>query len=104
MDEQRQDDQLEPTYSSSSSIRDVVLRTCWRQWTIGRDGERGSGISVLIVRHDDDDDESKFIFYANNCYDMHAYGIKIYNEINLFKSHVKIEIIFYQIIYKKDLF
>ena len=29
MDEQRQDDQFEPTYSSSVSIRDVVaLKTC----------------------------------------------------------------------------
>ena len=31
----------------------------WRptlgQWTIGRSGERGSGISVLPARHDDDD-------------------------------------------------
>ena len=43
MDEQRQKDQLEPTYSSSMPIRDVVLRT------IGSSGERGSGISVLIV-------------------------------------------------------
>ena len=53
MDEQRQDDQLEPTYSSSVPLRDVVLKTCRKQWTIGA-GERGSGISVLIARHDDD--------------------------------------------------
>ncbi len=55
MDEQRQDDQLEPTYSSSVPIRDVALKTCRKQWAIGRCGERGSGISVLIARHDDDD-------------------------------------------------
>ncbi len=34
---------------------------------IGRRGERGSGISVLIARHDDDDDDddggNNFIFY-----------------------------------------
>ena len=54
MDEQKKDDQLEPTYSSSVPIRDVALRTCRKQWTIGRGGERGSGISVLIVRQDDD--------------------------------------------------
>ena len=42
MDEQRQDDQLEPTYSSSVPIRDVGLKTCRKQWTIGRGGERGS--------------------------------------------------------------
>ena len=55
MDEQKQDDQLEPTYSSNVRIRDVALKTCQRQWTIGRSGERGSAISVLAARHDDDD-------------------------------------------------
>ena len=56
MDEQKQDDQLEHTYSSYVRIRDVALKTCQRQWTIGKSGERGSRISVLAVRHDDDDD------------------------------------------------
>ena len=56
MDEQRQDDQLEPTHSSFVPIRNVALRTCRKQWTIGRCGERGSEISVLIARLDDDDD------------------------------------------------
>ena len=56
MDVQRQDDQLEHTYSSSEPIWDVALRTCRKQWTIGSGGERGSGISVLIARHDDYDD------------------------------------------------
>ena len=56
MDEQKQVDQLEPTYSSSVPIRDVALRTCRKEWTVGRGGERGSGISVLIARHDDGDD------------------------------------------------
>ena len=58
MDEQRHDVQFEPTYSSSVPIRDVALRICRKQRTIGRCGERGSGISVLIVRHDDDDDDT----------------------------------------------
>ena len=53
MDEQRQNDQLEPTYSSSVSIWYVALKTYLKQWTKGRGGERGSGISVLIARHDD---------------------------------------------------
>ena len=57
MDDQRQDDQLELTYCSSVPIRDVTLRTCRKQWTIGRGGERGSGISVLMARHDDDEYE-----------------------------------------------
>ena len=56
MAEQKQDDQLEATYSSSVSIRDVALNTCRKQWTIGRSGERELGISVLATRHDDDDD------------------------------------------------
>ena len=56
--EQRQGDQLELTYSCSVRIRDVVLRTCQKRWTIGRNSERRSGISVLAARHDDDDDDS----------------------------------------------
>ena len=51
---QMQDDQLEHTSSSHVRIRDVALKTCQRRWTIGRSGERGSGISVLAARHDDD--------------------------------------------------
>ena len=55
MDVQSQDDPLEPTNSSSVPIRNIALRTCRKQWTIGRGGERGSGISLLITRHNDDD-------------------------------------------------
>ena len=53
MDEQRQDDQLEPTYNSSVPIQDVALKTYRKRCT---GGERESGRSVLLVRHDDDDD------------------------------------------------
>ena len=56
MAKQGQGNQLEPTYSSSVRIRDVSLRTCQKRWTIGRSGERGSGISVPVARQDDDDD------------------------------------------------
>ena len=56
MAKQKQDDQLEHTYSSYMRIRDVTLKTCQKRWTIGRSGERGSGISVLAARLDDDDD------------------------------------------------
>ena len=52
---QKQDDQLEHTFSSYVRIRDVALKTCQRRWTIERNGERGSGISVLAARHNDDD-------------------------------------------------
>ena len=57
MAEQKQDDQHEHTFSNYVRIRDVVQKTCQRRWTIGKSGERGSGISVLPARHDDDDDD-----------------------------------------------
>ena len=41
------------TYSSSEPIWDVALRIWQKQWTIGRGGKRGSGISV-------DDEEAQF--------------------------------------------
>ena len=60
MDEQRQDDQLEPTYNSSVLIQDVALKTCRKQWTIEKGGKKESGISVLMVWHDDHDDIQHF--------------------------------------------
>ena len=65
MDEQKQDDQLEPTYSSSVPIQDVTLKICRKQWTIGRDDERGSGISMLMARRDDDYDLF-YLFYKKD--------------------------------------
>ena len=47
---QKQDDQLERTFSSYVRIQVVVLKTYLGRWTIGRSGERGSGISVLPAR------------------------------------------------------
>ena len=55
--EQNQSYQLEPTYSSSVWIWGIALRTCWKRWTIGRGGERGSEISVLMAWQDYDDDD-----------------------------------------------
>ena len=52
---QKQDDQHEHTFSNYVRIRDVVQKTCQRRWTIGKSGERGSGISVLPAWHDDDE-------------------------------------------------
>ena len=57
MAKQKQDDQLELTDSSYVRIRDVTLKTGQKRWIIGRSGERGSGISVLAARLDDDDDD-----------------------------------------------
>ena len=49
MDEQRQDNQLEPIYSYSVLIQDVALKTYWERWVIETGGERVSGRSVLAV-------------------------------------------------------
>ena len=54
MAEQKRGDQLEHTYSSSVRIQGVAPRTCRKRWMIGRDGERGSVISMLMAQHDDD--------------------------------------------------
>ena len=56
MAKQKRDDQLEHTYSSYVRMRDVALGTCQKRWMIGRSGKRGSGISVLAARHDDDEE------------------------------------------------
>ena len=47
MDEQKQDDQLEPTYNSSVPIQDVALKTYRKPWTI----DKGSG-GVREIRAD----------------------------------------------------
>ena len=65
MAEQKQDDQLKHTYSRYVRIRDVALKTCQRRWTIGRSGERGSGISMPEARHDDDVDYSVLHFLGS---------------------------------------
>ena len=56
MDEQRQNDQLEPIYNSSVPIQDVALKTFRVWWTMETGGERGYGGFVLVARHDDDDE------------------------------------------------
>ena len=62
MAEQKQDDQLEHTYSSYVRIQDVARKTCRGRWTIGRSGERESRISVQAARHDDDNNDDEFGF------------------------------------------
>ena len=56
MDEQRHDEQLEPTYNSSVPIQDVALKTYLKRWTIQKGGGRGSRRSAPAARHDNDDD------------------------------------------------
>ena len=73
MDKQRQVDQLEPTYSNSVTIRDVALKTSRKQWTIEKDGEKESGISILMAKHDDDDDELKWNISIVNLWHLRKY-------------------------------
>ena len=69
MTELKQDDQLEHTYSRFVRIQDVAQKTRQRRGTIGKSGERGSGISMLVARHDDDDDDDTF----THMYPLHIY-------------------------------
>ena len=66
MAKQKQDDQLELTYSSYMRTQDVTLRTCQRPMNNVRSGERGSGISMLATRHDHDDDGDR-IWHRKMC-------------------------------------
>ena len=52
MAEQKQDDQLEHIYSSYKGCSPEDPREAMND----RSGERGTGISVLIARHEDDDE------------------------------------------------
>ena len=54
----KKDVQLKYTYSGSVQILGVVRKIWQNQWTIGRGGERWSELSVLIARHDHDDDST----------------------------------------------
>ena len=56
MDEQRQDDHLEPIYNIVP-IQDVALKTYRERWMIEMGGGKGSGRSELAAWHDDDDDD-----------------------------------------------
>ncbi len=56
-DEQRLGDKQELVYKIGVLIQDVAWKTHQGRWTIRTSGERGSGISMLPARHDDDDDD-----------------------------------------------
>ena len=91
MAKQKQDNQLEHTYSSYMRIRDVALKTCQKRWMIGRSGKRGSGISVLAAQHHDDDDDCHrslwwywCIFIGVN--DSNYHSISILSGIQIIKT------------------
>ena len=64
-DELIRDVLLFSTNVHSAAMLGCFLKTYLGRWTIGRSGERGSGISVLPARYDDDDDDDDEIFNAN---------------------------------------
>ena len=92
MAKQKQDDQLELTYSSYVKIQDVTLKTCQRRWTIGKSGERGSGISVLAAWHDDDDDDDD-IYILVKIY-IYIYTDEIHNIHTHPHTHLKQKTVF----------
>ena len=61
MDEQRQDDQLEPIHNRSVPIQDVALNTYRERWTVEKGSGRWSGRSALATRHDDEFYSTLFI-------------------------------------------
>ena len=69
MNEQKQDDQLEPTYNCSVPIQDVALKTYREQETIEIGGQSGPGGFAPTAWHDDDDDDE---FLTD--YDHHHFG------------------------------
>ena len=77
---QKQDDQLEYAFGRYVRIRDVAQKTCLRRMNDREKWrERGSGISVLAARHEDDDDDyKKAMKYKNdgdaNCNERARYS------------------------------
>ena len=88
MAEQKQNDQLAHTYSSYVRIQDVALKTCQRRWTIGKSGERGSGISILAAWHDDDDDDTCRCTYIYLSLHIYIY-IYIYKTVWYIYTYVR---------------
>ena len=70
MDEEMQYDQLEPIYNSSVPIQDIALKTYRNRWTIEKGDGRGSGRSVLMVWHDDDDNKKDQNIWRENVFDV----------------------------------
>ena len=58
-------DELNSTTILLLQIGEDTLKTCQKRWMIGRNGERGPGMSVLVARHDDDD-EGWYAFKQRN--------------------------------------
>ena len=87
MAEKKQDDQYEHTFSSYVKIRNVALKTCQKRWTIGKSGERGSGISVIAARHDDDDDDDDDISDVMLCTINEKLEKKLVNDVISYRTY-----------------
>ena len=79
MAKQNQDDLFEHTYNSYVRIRDLALKTSQMRWTIGKSGERGSGISVLAARHDDDDIYIYIYIYERHTISFQTFFVWAFN-------------------------
>ena len=74
MDEQKQDDQLEPIYNSSVPIQDIALKIYRDQWTIETGGKEGQGdpcwrrdIMIMRVYFMSQHIKKIFILYSSHC-------------------------------------
>ena len=100
MDEQRWDNQLEPTYHSSVLIQGVSRKTSQEQWTIETGDERGSGRSVLALRHDDSSQWITFstwlclVFYSFWVSLLHSHNMWL-SVLSLFYTLIRLELTFY---------
>ena len=66
MDKQGLGNQQEPVNNSSVLIQDVAWETYREWWLIETRGERGSGKSMLVPQHDDNDDNDAYEGYSMN--------------------------------------
>ena len=82
MVEQKLGDQLEPTYNSS--VRGVAQRSRQKRWRIGRGGERGSGISVVMAWQDDDNE----YIYMCVCVCVCVFFFSLFNSISTFVCYL----------------
>ena len=75
MDEQRHDDQLEPTYNRSVPIQDISLKTFRERWTIEKGGGKRFGRSSPEAQHNDDDDDDMTVKFRAFQINIHEHSI-----------------------------
>ena len=87
LDEQRQDVQQEPTYNSCVTIQDLALKTGRKQWSIEKDGEKRSGISMLMVQHDGATAAEDIYIYSCRCARMYLFVVYLPEKQNHFSPY-----------------